>query len=76
MSKNKKTVVFTEDFATKKAGEEMEVDTLLARDLVNRKVATFKDEPAPKAKAKEVEAVVEAVQTDEEVKTTSKPKKK
>lgn len=76
MSKNKKTVVFTEDFATKKQGEEMEVDTLLARDLVNRNVAKFKDEPAPKAKEKLVQAVVETVEADEEVKTASKPKKK
>lgn len=36
-----KTVEFTKEFATKKKGDTMDVDPMLARQLVDRKVAKF-----------------------------------
>lgn len=32
-------VVFTKDYATKQKGDSMEVDSMLARNLINKKVA-------------------------------------
>ena len=33
------TVEFLKEFATKKKGDTMDVDSMLARDLINKKVA-------------------------------------
>lgn len=40
---NFKTVVFAEDFATKKAGDEFSCDGMLASSLVRKGVAKYKD---------------------------------
>lgn len=47
MAKNNhfKTVVFTEDFATHKKDGEFTCDGMLAKNLVNREVAVYKDQP-------------------------------
>jgi len=38
-----KTIIFTKDFATKKKGDLMEVDSILANELVKaKKVAKYK----------------------------------
>lgn len=39
---NHKTVVFLQDYATKKAGEELSCDGMLASSLVNRSIAIYK----------------------------------
>lgn len=46
---NFKTVVFTEDFATKKVGDEFSCDGMLASNLVKKGVAKYKDEELQKA---------------------------
>lgn len=66
---NFKTVVFTEDFATKKSGEEYSCDGMLASSLVKKGVAKYKDADLQKAH----EAVT--VKTKSETKV-DKPKKK
>lgn len=68
---NMKTVVFTQDYAGKKVGDEMQVDGMLAVTLIEEKVAKIKTE---KVAAPKVEKAVEIV--EEEVKSVSKPKKK
>lgn len=69
---NMKTVVFTEDYANKKVGDEMQVDGMLAVTLIQKKVAKIKTEKAaaPKVEKPAVEVI------EEEVKPTPKPKKK
>lgn len=48
-----KTVVFTEDFATKKKGEAFQCDSQLASQLVNiDKVAKYKTEEKKESKPK------------------------
>ena len=48
----KQLIEFTKDFATRKKGETMEVNGMLARDLINKKVAK-KRERKTVTKAKE-----------------------
>jgi len=43
-------IVFKEDFATRKKGEEIECDSMLASDLIIRDVAELKTEETPKKK--------------------------
>jgi hypothetical protein len=54
--RNKRVIEFTTDFATKKKGEKIEVNSMLASNLVHQnKVAKYADEASkevPKAKAK------------------------
>ena len=47
MAKNNhfKTVIFTEEFAGRNADTEFECDGMLAKNLVNRGVAKYKDQP-------------------------------
>lgn len=45
-----KTIIFTEDFAGRKSGEEWTCDSMLASDLIKRKVAKLKGEEKPKRK--------------------------
>lgn len=66
-----KTIVFTQDYASKKVGDEMQVDSMLAVTLIEEKVAKIKTE---KVAVPKVEKAVEIV--EEEVKSVSKPKKK
>ena len=39
-----KTIVFTQDYASKKVGDEMQVDSMLAVTLIEEKVAKIKTE--------------------------------
>lgn len=41
---NQRTVVFLQDFATKKAGEDFKCDGMLARTLIDKKVAQYKSD--------------------------------
>jgi len=66
-----KTIVFTQDYASKKVGDEMQVDSMLAVTLIEEKVAKIKTE---KVAVSKLEKPVEIV--EEEVKSVSKPKKK
>lgn len=45
------TVIFNKNFATKKKDDEMAVNGMLARQLVNKKVASYKN-PAKKPPVK------------------------
>jgi hypothetical protein len=65
---NFKTVVFAEDFATKKAGEEFSCDGMLASSLVKKGVAKYKDAELQKAH----EAVTVKVKEETKSKTSKK----
>lgn len=46
----KQLIEFTKDFATKKKGDTMEVNQMLARDLLDKKVAKKRDRVTKKSK--------------------------
>jgi len=46
-NENRKAIIFTKDFATKKVGEVFICDRTLARDIVNEGVAKYHEEKAP-----------------------------
>jgi hypothetical protein len=46
---NHKTIVFLQDFATKKIGDEWSCDSMTARSLVDRGIAEFKTEDKKKS---------------------------
>ena len=61
---NVRKVVFTEDFATKLAGETFVCDRTLARDLVNEGVAKYEvEEPAPIEEVEPLEG--ESIETEQ-----------
>lgn len=49
----KQLIEFTKDFATKKKGDTMEVNAMLARDLIDKKVAKKRDRVTKQTKVKE-----------------------
>jgi len=65
---NFKTVVFTEDYATKKSGDEFSCDGMLASSLVRKGVATYKDAELQKAH----ETVTAKAKEETKIKKSSK----